>query len=71
MEHRVRFVDDELIPDGRLWLLCERGGARTLYIRRSATQMTDREKELALESAWGGFMNLLAAEAVPQQRIPA
>lgn len=68
MDHRVRFVDDDLMPEGRLWLMCERDDVTTLFLSRSATQMTDREKEIALEETWTAFLDLIASK-LPTQRV--
>lgn len=70
MEYRVRFVADELLPQGHDWALCsERADGLTLCIRRGARTYTDRQVEALLESAWQGFRELAEVRPVliPQQ----
>lgn len=66
VEHRVKYVQDELM-DGRDWLLCDGfGDGVTLYIRKGArTELSDKEMSDLLETAWAGYD---ALQRIPLQR---
>lgn len=58
MEHRVRFVNDDVMPDGHNWALCHVDGKITVYLRESARQLPAKDAAAVLESAWEGYRNL-------------
>ena len=70
MDYRVRFIADDLMPTGRLWVICEDVGndATTLYLSESTTRLTCEEKVAVLEAAWAGANAVKATHAVPVQR---
>lgn len=59
MDYPVTYVDDELMPQGQSWVICKRGPAPTLYLRRSMPTLPEAERAGILSEAWQGWMAML------------
>lgn len=68
MTYSVRFVADDLMPQGHDWILCDQSDdGVVLVIRASARSRADDAMAHLLEEAWMGFARhagLTAAERV-------
>jgi hypothetical protein len=66
MSYSVRFVSDDLMPEGHDWVLCDQSSdGAVLCIRASARQRADDGMAKLLEEAWAGYrahVGLTAAE---------
>ena len=57
MEYKVRFVEDDLMPDGHDYVVCRRDGVTAACVRASVTADLDLLGSV-LEEAWAGYRRL-------------